>query len=61
MGVPAMQFAFSLTTFGATLMLHSGITTIIIEQSKIGWFKILSAVLLLANSLGVLAILGRLG
>ena len=56
-----MQFAFSLTTFGVTLMIHSGITTIIIEQSKIGWFKILSAVLLLANSLGVLAILGRLG
>ena len=56
-----MQFAFSLTTFGVTLMLHSGITTIIIERNKTGWFKILSAVLLLANSLGVLAILGRLG
>ena len=54
-----MQFAFSLTTIGVTLMLHSGITAVIIERNKAGWFKILSAVLLLANGVGVLVLLGR--
>ena len=42
-----MQLAFSLTSIGATLMLQSGITAVIIERNKTGWFKILSAVLLL--------------
>lgn len=56
---PSLRFAVTCLWLTASLLAHSGLTAVVIERSKSGWCRVLSAALLLANGVGVLALLER--